>query len=54
MKPEEYDPFHEFILLDECARTSSWVSSAGFMIGLSIGLPPVLHFGSKYLLEKVN
>lgn len=53
VKPEEYDQFHEFILLDETSRTGCYVSASAYAAGLSIGLPPVLDFGSKYLKEKV-
>ena len=52
--PQEFDQFHEYILLDELSRCGSggvlWAVSGG----LSIGLPPVLHFGSQYLREKVG
>eukprot|EP01096_Ripella_sp_DP13-Kostka_P010118 TRINITY_DN393_c0_g1_i1.p1 TRINITY_DN393_c0_g1~~TRINITY_DN393_c0_g1_i1.p1 ORF type:complete len:597 (+),score=292.92 TRINITY_DN393_c0_g1_i1:148-1791(+) len=52
--PEEFDAFHEFILLDELSRCGSggvlWAVSGG----LSIGLPPVLHFGSEFLRNKVG
>jgi len=53
LKPEEYDYFHELILIDELSRCGSggvlWAISGG----LSIGLPPILQFGSQYLREKV-
>ena len=53
LKHEEYDAFHELILFDELGRCGSggvlWAISGG----LSIGLPPVVHFGSKYLQDKV-
>lgn len=54
IKPEEYDQFHEFILIDETSRTGCYVSSSAYAAGLSIGLPPVLDFGSKYLKDKVR
>eukprot|EP01113_Clastostelium_recurvatum_P024127 TRINITY_DN287_c0_g1_i1.p1 TRINITY_DN287_c0_g1~~TRINITY_DN287_c0_g1_i1.p1 ORF type:complete len:1181 (-),score=481.34 TRINITY_DN287_c0_g1_i1:55-3597(-) len=53
IKPEEFDPFHELIMVDEVARCGSGGVLWGLFAGLSIGLPPVLHFGSKYLKDKV-
>eukprot|EP01127_Copromyxa_protea_P002845 TRINITY_DN12779_c0_g1_i1.p1 TRINITY_DN12779_c0_g1~~TRINITY_DN12779_c0_g1_i1.p1 ORF type:complete len:541 (+),score=167.05 TRINITY_DN12779_c0_g1_i1:146-1624(+) len=53
VKPEEFDAFHELILQEELCRTGSYVSANGWAAGLSIGLPPVLFFGSKELKEKV-
>lgn len=84
VRPEEWDPFHELIIIDEMARCGnvslrSLATSCasvqvacgsgsrsrlcnvigsggvlwGIMAGLSIGLPPVLRFGSKYLKDKV-
>jgi len=42
--PEGYDYFHELINIDETARVGGGVAWA-IMIGLGIGLPPVLNFG---------
>jgi alkylation response protein AidB-like acyl-CoA dehydrogenase/predicted heme/steroid binding protein len=53
VKPEEWDTFHEYILLDEMCRCGSGGVIWGLFGGLAIGLPPVLHFGSKYLRDKV-
>ena len=53
IKPEEFDSFHELILLDEVARCGSGGVSWGLFLGLSVGLPPIMHFGSKYLKDKV-
>ena len=47
VKPEEYDSFHELILLDELSRTASCGTIWGTMEGLQIGLPPLLHFTDK-------
>ena len=47
VKPEEFDSFHELIFMDEVIRCGG-----GFYGGLSIGLPPVLFFGSDALKEK--
>ncbi|PRP89639.1 hypothetical protein PROFUN_00903 [Planoprotostelium fungivorum] len=52
VKPEEWNHFHELILLDELSRAGSGGVVWGLQAGLSIGLPPVLLFGSKYLQDK--
>jgi len=53
IKPEEFDTFHELIMGDELARCGSggvlWALSGG----LTIGLPPIMYFGSDYLKQKV-
>lgn len=51
--PEEFDVFHELIILDELSRCGSGGVVWGLMEGLQIGLPPLLNFGSKYLRDKV-
>jgi len=53
IKPDEYDAFHELILFDEVSRTGSGGVVWGLFAGLCIGLPPVMHFGSKALQDKV-
>jgi len=53
IKPEEFDCFHELILVDEVARCGSGGVLWALFAGLSIGLPPIVHFGSPYLKEKV-
>jgi len=53
LKPQEFDAFHELILSDEVSRCGSGGVLWGLYGGLSIGLPPVLHFGSDYLKAKV-
>eukprot|EP01125_Pyxidicula_operculata_P020348 TRINITY_DN750_c0_g1_i2.p1 TRINITY_DN750_c0_g1~~TRINITY_DN750_c0_g1_i2.p1 ORF type:complete len:427 (+),score=115.31 TRINITY_DN750_c0_g1_i2:39-1319(+) len=52
VKPEEWDAFHGYILNDEFARTGSGTAT-GWVIGLGIGLPPVVYFGNDQLKEKV-
>ena len=54
MKPEEFDVFHELIAIDEVARCGSGGVLWGLFAGLSIGLPPVIQFASKYLQDKVQ
>ena len=51
---EEYDHFHELIFGDELSRCGSGGIIWGLLGGLSIGLPPVLRFGSQYLKDKVG
>lgn len=53
VKPEEFDAFHELIFLDECARTGSGGAGLGWFGGLSIGLGPILEFGSEALKQRV-
>lgn len=53
ISPDEFDAFHELILIDEVCRTGSGGVAWGMFAGLSIGLPPILHYGSKYLQDKV-
>lgn len=52
LKPEQFDYFAESIITDEISRTGSGGIAWGFLGGLSIGLPPIMHFGSKYLQDK--
>lgn len=51
--PEEWDAFHAFILLDEMCRCASGGIMYGIVGGFGIGLPPVLHFGSEELKQRV-
>jgi len=53
IKPEEFDAFHELILIDEVSRCGSGGVLWALFGGLSIGLPPVMLFGSDYLKQKV-
>jgi len=53
IRPEEYDHFHELIIVDEVARAGSGGILWALFGGLAIGLPPILLFGSKYLQDKV-
>ncbi|KAI9011292.1 acyl-CoA dehydrogenase/oxidase [Gaertneriomyces semiglobifer] len=53
VSPKEWDSFHEFIVCDELSRCGSGGVLWGLIGGLGIGLPPVLHFGSDYLKDKV-
>jgi len=53
IKPEEFDYFHEMILVDELCRPGSGGATWGMYAGINIGLPPVIKFGSEYLCQKV-
>ncbi|KAI9311301.1 acyl-CoA dehydrogenase/oxidase [Dichotomocladium elegans] len=53
VKPEEYDYFHEMITHEEMARWGTRGMDDGVIGGMTIGLPPVLNFGSKELRHKI-
>lgn len=52
VRPEEFDYFHELILNQEFVRTMAYGYNAGSQGGLTIGLPPLLNFGSEELQAK--
>merc|ERR1711865_168747 len=49
----QMDPFHEFIVVDELARTGSCGIMMGLSGGIALGLPPVLRFGTDELKQRV-
>ena len=51
--PEGFNAFHGSIMTDELCRCASGGLVWGIVGGLGIGLPPVLHFGSPALQDKV-
>ncbi|KAI9340678.1 acyl-CoA dehydrogenase/oxidase [Zopfochytrium polystomum] len=53
IKPEEFSPFHMFVIMDELSRCGSGGVLWGICGGLGIGLPPVIHFGSEELKARV-
>mmetsp|Transcript_16259 Transcript_16259/g.28934 ORF Transcript_16259/g.28934 Transcript_16259/m.28934 type:complete len:511 (-) Transcript_16259:171-1703(-) len=53
VNPEEFDFFHELIAHEEIARIGCPGFQDGMGAGFIIGLPPVLHFGSKQLAAKI-
>ena len=53
IKAEEFDVWCELISIDEIARCGSGGVVWGLFGGLSIGLPPVSHFGSDELKKRV-
>lgn len=53
VKPEEFDPFHEVVLIDEICRAGSG-GLAWFLVGgLGIGLPPIWNFASEDIKKRV-
>ncbi|KAJ3070851.1 hypothetical protein HDU98_006142 [Podochytrium sp. JEL0797] len=53
IKPEEFDAFHPFVVVDELCRCGSGGVAWGLFGGMGIGLPPVLHFGSDEMKKRV-
>lgn len=53
VKPEEWDIFHCLILADEMSRSGSGGILWGLFAGVHIGLPPIMHFASQELKDKV-
>ena len=51
--PENFDAFHSLIFIEELGRCGSGGVLWAIMGGMGIGLPPVIHFGSDYLKQKV-
>jgi len=51
---EEFDYFHDLIGCEELKRIGSYGLSDGIIGGFSIGLPPVLNFGSEDLKARVG
>jgi len=47
--PEDYDCFHELIVIDELSRCGSGGVLWGIAGGLGIGLPPVIKFGDSHV-----
>lgn len=53
VKPEEWDAFHDFVVVDELSRCGSGGVLWGLIGGLGIGLPPILRFGSEEMKKRV-
>ncbi|BGP42559.1 hypothetical protein JCM10450v2_006664 [Rhodotorula kratochvilovae] len=53
VKVEEWDGFHDMILIDELHRHGSLGVGQGLFGGLQIGCPPIYHFGSQALQDRV-
>ena len=53
VSPDEFDHFHEMIAIDEIYRTGSGGVGDGLGAGLTIGLPPIVHFGRRALKNRI-
>lgn len=51
--PEEFDPFHEVVIVDEICRTGSGGLAWHLFGGLGIGLPPVYNFAQEQVKRRV-
>lgn len=51
--PEQFDPFHELIIVDELCRAGSGSLVWHLMGGLGIGLPPVYNFAKDHIKQRV-
>lgn len=52
IKPEEWDGFHDLIVIDEIARCGYLGVIWALTCGNSIGAPPLVHFGNKEQKQK--
>ncbi|EFP82580.2 uncharacterized protein PGTG_08776 [Puccinia graminis f. sp. tritici CRL 75-36-700-3] len=53
LKGENFDYFHELIIIQELSRMGTPGYLDGLLAGMVIGLPPVLNFGSPELKKKI-
>jgi len=53
VKPEEWNMFHNLIFTDEISTVASFGILGNIITTLAIAVSPVIHFGSKYLQDKV-
>ena len=53
VKGEEFDYFHELVVIQELCRVGAPGYMAGLQAGMVIGLPPVLNFGTDEMKRKV-
>ncbi|KAI7937667.1 hypothetical protein MJO28_015214 [Puccinia striiformis f. sp. tritici] len=53
LKGEDFDYFHELIIVQELARLGAPGYLDGLLAGMVIGLPPVLNFGTPELKAKI-
>eukprot|EP00472_Partenskyella_glossopodia_P005024 CAMPEP_0197535778 /NCGR_PEP_ID=MMETSP1318-20131121/51636_1 /TAXON_ID=552666 /ORGANISM="Partenskyella glossopodia, Strain RCC365" /LENGTH=573 /DNA_ID=CAMNT_0043093455 /DNA_START=64 /DNA_END=1785 /DNA_ORIENTATION=+ len=51
--PKDFDAFHELIFIDEMSRCASGGVCWGLLGGITIGLPPVINFGSEELKKRI-
>eukprot|EP01087_Luapelamoeba_hula_P009280 TRINITY_DN2388_c0_g1_i1.p1 TRINITY_DN2388_c0_g1~~TRINITY_DN2388_c0_g1_i1.p1 ORF type:complete len:444 (-),score=59.21 TRINITY_DN2388_c0_g1_i1:142-1449(-) len=52
LKPEDFDYFHELIVMDEFCRCGSGGVVWGTLEGPALGLPPIHNFGSEFIKRK--
>lgn len=53
VSPEKFDPFHEFIMVDEICRAGSGSVIWFLLGGFTIGLPPLFTFGNEALKQRI-
>ncbi|GAA5988773.1 hypothetical protein JCM5350_002933 [Sporobolomyces pararoseus] len=53
VKGEEFDYFHELVVIQELCRVGAPGYMAGLQAGMCIGLPPVLNFGTDEMKREV-
>ncbi|GAA5901268.1 uncharacterized protein JCM6883_000158 [Sporobolomyces salmoneus] len=53
VKGEDFDYFHELVVVQELARLGAPGYMAGLQAGMVIGLPPVLNFGTEEMKRKI-
>lgn len=53
LRAEEYDYLHFLIYTDEMARAGIAGPSASLTTGIAFGVPPIIHYGSRELKERV-
>lgn len=51
--PEEFDYFHALINAEELRRLGTYGFNDGLIAGISIGLPPVINFGTQEQFERI-
>lgn len=51
--PDEFDPFHEIVIVDELCRAGSGGFVWHVMGGLGIGLPPLYNYGQEALKKRI-
>jgi alkylation response protein AidB-like acyl-CoA dehydrogenase/predicted heme/steroid binding protein len=53
ISPDEFSYFHQLVAVQELYRIGSGGVSDGLGVGATIGLPPVIYFGSEELKERI-
>ena len=52
ISPDEFNYFHELILIDQMSKCASFGVLGNVFVTHTIGLSPIINFGSKYLQDK--